>query len=98
MTLTQNVLVDGSDKLFFSQRILIMKMLLKGEVDFSTFKRELKIADGSLFSHLRALEQEKFIIYRKEFHGRRPATIYTITEKGRTGFNDFKEYMIDVLS
>jgi hypothetical protein len=54
MTLTQNVLVDGSDKLFFSQRILIMKMILKGEVDFPTFKRELKIADGSLFSHLRA--------------------------------------------
>jgi hypothetical protein len=62
MTLTQNVLVDGSDKLFFSQRILIMKMLLKGEVDFPTFKRELKIADGSLFSHLRALEQEKYFM------------------------------------
>ena len=54
MTLTQNVLVDGSDKLFFSQRILIMKMLLKREVDFPTFKLELKIANGSLFSHFRA--------------------------------------------
>jgi DNA-binding HxlR family transcriptional regulator len=70
---------DISQKLFFKQRILIMRMLLKGEVDFQTLKRELQLTDGGLFSHLRALEQEGFVNYRKEFHGRRPATIYVLT-------------------
>jgi DNA-binding HxlR family transcriptional regulator len=77
-----------SQKLFFSYRIHIMKLLLKGETDYITFKRELNLADGSLFSHLRALEQEGFVTFRKEFRGRKPATIYSITEN----------YMLEVLS
>ena len=48
-------------KLFFSYRIHVMKLLLKGETDYNTFKREFNLADGSLFSHLRALEQEGFV-------------------------------------
>lgn len=51
--------------LFFSYRILIMKMLIEREVDFQSLRRELNTSDGGLFSRLRALEQEGLLAYRK---------------------------------
>jgi DNA-binding HxlR family transcriptional regulator len=58
-----------------------VKLLLKGETDYNTFKRELNLAYSSLFSHLRALEQEGFVSFRKEFRGRKSSALLRKEEK-----------------
>ncbi len=77
--------------------ILTILFTLKN-VDYSSFKKELKIQDGNLSTHLRKLEEENYIQVKKEFVKRRPRTIYKITEKGKEGFKNHIKKLEDLLS
>lgn len=50
---------------------------------FSRFKELLDVTDGNLGAQLRKLEDAGYIKVRKTFEGRRPATWYRLTRKGR---------------
>jgi DNA-binding HxlR family transcriptional regulator len=68
-------------------RLQIMSMLLMHDaVDFNTFKEELNLSDGSLASHMKALEREEYIAVAKSFVERKPKTKYKITPQGRLAF------------
>jgi DNA-binding HxlR family transcriptional regulator len=76
-----------------------MKILvLHSEAEFQELKRELKLTDGNLASHLRALESVGYVGFRKEIEGRRVKTYYYITKEGLDAFNALKDRMKEVFS
>lgn len=81
-------LISDLNKAFDNKvRLGIMSVLLtKSETDFVGLKELLKVTDGNLASHLKALEKEKYIEVRKQFIGRKPNTKYVVTKAGKQAF------------
>lgn len=70
-------------------RLGIMSVLLAGDPrDFTTLRSLLGVTDGNLASHLRVLEEHRYVKVRKEFVRRKPQTSYTVTETGRRAFQE----------
>lgn len=82
--------IDGLYKAFESRiRLGIMSTLaVNDRFDFNSLKEFLKVTDGNLASHLKALEKEGFIGVEKSFVGRKPNTQYFMTREGRKAFED----------
>jgi len=57
-------------------------------VDFNSLKGLLKITDGNLASHIKALEAETYIEINKQFINKKPNTSYRATLLGRKAFNE----------
>ncbi len=72
-------------------------LLREKEIDFVTLRNRLGILDGRLQSHFRYLEKDNLVTVRKEFLGRKPHTIYSITENGIKEFIKLKEKLFEVL-
>ena len=85
----QNI-ISNLNKAFESRiRLGIMSVLMVNDgVDFNTMKELLELTDGNLASHAKALEGLNYIQSRKQFIGRKPNTQYSITDEGRTAFQD----------
>ena len=81
--------LENINKAFESKaRLGIMSVLMVDDkVDFSTLKDTLKLTDGNLASHLRALEEAEYLRVEKQFVGRKPNTAYFATVAGREAFN-----------
>ena len=68
-------------------RLQIMSVLMANDsYEFNALKEIIGITDGSLASHIKALEREKYISVTKSFKDRKPNTRYKATERGRTIF------------
>jgi DNA-binding HxlR family transcriptional regulator len=64
-----------------------MSALIVNEyLDFNSLKDLLDVTDGNLASHLKLLENNKYVKFRKEFLNRKPNTKYSLTSKGREAF------------
>lgn len=76
-----------------------MSALMVNEVvNFNDLKELLQITDGNLASHLKALEENKFVKVEKGFIGRKTNTTYAITKAGDKAFKahiDALEKMIN---
>lgn len=83
-------IIAGLHKAFESRvRLGIMSALAVNDtLDFNALKEYLKVTDGNLASHLKALEKEDFIEVSKSFVGRKPNTTYTMTKAGKKAFED----------
>jgi len=83
-------IISNLNKAFESRiRLGIMSVLMVNEaVDFNTMKELLEVTDGNLASHVKALEGLNYIQSSKQFIGRKPNTQYSITDEGRTAFQD----------
>jgi len=81
-------IIDGLNKVFESKiRLGIMSVLVaNGSADFATLKSLLELTDGNLASHTRHLEDAGYVRCKKSFIGRKPNTMYVITESGREAF------------
>lgn len=79
---------DKLDKtLEHSVRLQILSILIVNDFfDFNSLKEVLNLTDGSLATHIKALEREKYIVVNKSFVDRKPNTRYKISEKGRQAF------------
>ncbi len=79
---------DKLNKLFDSRvRIGIMSALMVNEsMNFNDLKALLDVTDGNLASHLKALEENKYILVEKGFIGRKTNTTYSITVSGEKAF------------
>ena len=86
----KNIITNLNKAFDHRTRLGIMSLLMVNEwMDFNGFKEMLDdIKDGTLASHLKALEKEKYIEIRKQFVGRKPNTSYRATELGKRAFND----------
>ncbi|MBS1544567.1 MAG: transcriptional regulator [Bacteroidetes bacterium] len=68
-------------------RLQIMSVLIASEsCDFNSLKELSGATDGSLATHMKALEKEKYVSITKSFVDRKPNTRYKITERGRNAF------------
>lgn len=77
------------DKAFENKvRLGIMSILMiEDTVNFNSLKETLKLTDGNLASHLKALEKLGYITVIKSFIGRKPNTNYSSSKIGMTAFN-----------
>lgn len=82
-------IIDGLNKHFDSRiRLGIMSALMVNDfIDFNTLKELLKVTDGNLASHCKALEKLNYIAVQKQFIGRKPNTSFHITTTGMNAFN-----------
>jgi DNA-binding MarR family transcriptional regulator len=68
-------------------RLGIMSALLVNErVNFKFLKEVLEVTDGNLASHLKTLEENKFVKVEKGFIGRKTNTTYKVTKAGEKAF------------
>lgn len=76
------------DKAFENRiRLGIMSSLCVNEyMDFNTLKEVLDVTDGNLASHLKSLEKNNYITYKKEFLKRKTNTCYFATPLGIKAF------------
>ncbi len=63
---------------------------------FQDLKTELKMTDGNLITHLRALHQAGYVASRREIIGR-PRTSYELTTRGRHAFRDYLRALEDMV-
>jgi len=91
--------IEGLDPVLHERvRLGILVLLVQaGELDFQTLKRALGVTDGNLAQHLRVLEEAGVIHARKGFQGRRPRTVYQLTESGRRRFEQYLEALRGLL-
>jgi len=79
-------------------RLGVMTALqIDGQLDFTTLKKRLNVADGALGLHLRKLEDAGYIACRKAFVGRRPKSTYRITARGRAALGSYLNAMQQVI-
>ena len=61
-------------------------LIANDSYDFNSMKEVIGLTDGSVASHMKALEKEKYISVSKSFIDKKPNTKYKATERGRTIF------------
>jgi len=83
-----NIHFQNLDKAFENKvRLGIMSILMmEDQVSFNELKASLKLTDGNLASHLKALEKLGYIGVLKSFVGRKPNTNYTTNKIGIKAF------------
>lgn len=90
---------DKLDKtLEHSIRLHILSILIVNEFfDFNSLKEVLNLTDGSLATHIKVLEREKYIVVNKSFIDRKPNTRYKISERGRQAFKKHLDAMETII-
>ena len=80
--------IEQLSKIFDSRvRLGIMSSLIVNEsINFNELKELIEVTDGNLASHLKTLEENKYIKVEKGFLGRKTNTTYTITKSGSKAF------------
>ena len=59
------------------------------EVEFTYLRDSIGATDGNLNTHLKKLEDAKYIRVRKIFIERKPRTFYSLTNEGNKAFRDY---------
>ena len=82
------MILEQFNKTFESKALLgIMSVLMVNEsVNFNSLKDLLNLTDGNLATHVKALEEAGYLLVKKEFIGRKPNTLYSVTADGRKAF------------
>ena len=77
--------LDALDPAFEHRARLAIAVLLArhGEISFARFKQELELTDGNLGAQLRRLEDDGYLVLRRDFVERKPVTWYALTGPGR---------------
>ena len=83
------------DKLIHERvRLGIISALAANEsLSFTELKKILDTSDGNISVHSRKLEDAGYLICEKTFEGRKPLTIYRITEPGRSALEGYIDHM-----
>ena len=93
-------LIENLNKVFDSRiRLGIMSALVvNAQLNFNELKELLNITDGNLASHLKTLEESRYIRSRKAIVGLRPKTTYSLTPTGRKALAGYVQAMRAVVS
>jgi DNA-binding HxlR family transcriptional regulator len=89
---------DKLDKLIHERgRLGIMTLLAtRPSWSFQDLKAELKMSDGNLITHLRALHEAGHVSIIKEILDR-PQTSYGLTQKGRAAFTEYLAVLENII-
>ena len=66
--------------------------------NFSFIKESVKTTDGNLSTHLTKLEEAGYIKIEKTFKGKKPQTIYSITDLGREAFDKYINNLENIIN
>jgi len=90
---------DKIDKLIHEPaRLNIMAQLHVIEsADFLFIMNQTGLTHGNLSSHMTKLEKAGYLTVKKEFVGRTPHTMLSITDKGRSSLQKYLETMKHVI-
>jgi DNA-binding MarR family transcriptional regulator len=72
-------------------------LLVNDEMSFNALKELLDVTDGNLASHIKPLEEAKYIKVHKSFVGKKPNTTYSITKSGTTAFTKHIEALEKII-
>lgn len=61
-------------------------LVVNDEANFNELKELIQITDGNLASHLKTLEENKYLQVQKGFIGRKTNTTYSVTKAGQKAF------------
>lgn len=91
--------LEQLNKVFDSRiRIGIMSALIVNEdINFNDLKALIDATDGNLATHLKTLEEHKFIKVEKGFIGRKTNTVYSITRAGEKAFRSHLEALEKII-
>ena len=71
-------------------RLAIMSMLAASpELAFTDLRDALRMTDGNVTTHIRALQQEGYISVTKSYKDKRPLTTCSLTPAGRKVFAEY---------
>ena len=62
-------------------------------MDFTSIKKAVDTSDGNLSVHLRKLEEAGYLCVTKGFNGRKPQTVYALSDVGRKAWLHYLEQM-----
>lgn len=65
--------------------------------DFVFLLSRTGLTYGNLSSHMSKLEEAGYIEVEKEIKNKRPHTMLSLTEQGRSAFEDYRKNMLDLL-
>lgn len=60
--------------------------MVNAEVNFNELKELIQVTDGNFASHLKTLEENKYVKVQKGFIGRKTNTTYSVTKAGEKAF------------
>ncbi len=91
--------IEQLNKVFDSRlRIGIMSALMvNDELNFNDLKALIDATDGNLATHLKTLEDNKFIKVQKGFIGRKTNTVYSITKTGEKAFRNHLDALEQII-
>lgn len=79
-------------------RLAIMIVLLQAaSADFTYLKKEIDVSDGNLSTHLKKLEEAKYIKIQKRFENRKPKTTISLANKGRVALKEYTKNLEEYL-
>lgn len=79
-------------------RLAIMSYLMTaGEADFTELKKALKVSDGNLSTHLTKLENSNYVKQEKQFKGKKPQTLISLTNEGQAAFKSYLEGLASMI-
>lgn len=79
-------------------RLMIMSYLYVVEsADFIFLRSQTGLTWGNLSSHISKLEDAGYVAVEKEFVGKKPHTMLSLTDKGRTAFLEYRQNIKKVL-
>jgi len=79
-------------------RLLIMANLyVVDSMDFIFLKNQTQLTWGNLSSHISKLETAGYVNVDKSYKGKKPHTMLSLTEEGRTAFLNYRKKMKQVL-
>jgi len=80
-------------------RLMILAHLYVVEsADFLFLSRQTGLTAGNLSSHMSKLEKAGYVEIKKEFLDKKPHTMLSLTEEGRTAFKDYVQSMKQVFN
>jgi len=72
---------------------ILSNLYLVDEADFLFLRNQTELSKGNLSSHLAKLEDAEYVLIKKEFVQKISRTTISMSEKGRTAFNQYRENM-----
>jgi DNA-binding MarR family transcriptional regulator len=91
-------LADIDQVIHASARLMVLTYLYVVEsADFVFLKNMTGLTWGNLSTHLTKLEEAGYVAINKEFKGKKPHTIISLTKQGRTAFREYKKSLQQVL-
>ena len=78
--------------------VLMANLAVVDEADFVFLSRQTGFTAGNISSHMTRLEDAGYVELEKGFVGKRPRTVYRLTEAGRAAFEQYREAVAGLLA